>query len=284
MKLSRLAPLLTFTSLFAVGCGGEMAEEEDDLGESDQALLGTNALGINALGINALGINALGINALGINALGINSLSGSALAAIHADTVTGAENRQFLQYTVSCAFTPSQSFNFSWTDSSGVVHNESFPGLLGLAPAWASGPLTDITQQEMMSACLAARTNWYGVTVLISLRSKLSPLRMLPTDQELLDYSYVEGAFWGNLFGANPAVYACYEPSNEARSRAAHRDCAVGHLDANGATVECGIINILGPCSSWCNNLDPHERWYDSCYYPQGQGNNTSAAIAIALP
>jgi hypothetical protein len=279
MHSRSLAPLLTCLAILVVGCGETAIDDSDDedIAETEQAIVSTNALGMNALGMNALGMNALGMNALGMNALGMN-----ALAAIQEDSPLGVQNRQLLEYTVSCALTPSQSFTFSWTDSAGAVHNEAYPGLLGLAPGWATGPITSETEQRMISACLAARTNWYGLTVLISLRSVLAPLRNNPTDQELISFPYVEGAFWGNLFGAYPALYTCFEPGNIARARLAHRDCAAGHLDENGQPVECGIINIVGSCTDVCGNLDPHERWYTACAEPGAPSRQS--AIAVALP
>ena len=52
-------------------------------------------------------------------------------------------------------------------DSTGVVHNESLPGLVGLAPGWATGPL-DTAGQEWVTSCMAARLNAYGVSVMLS--------------------------------------------------------------------------------------------------------------------
>jgi hypothetical protein len=283
-----LTPLLSCLAIIAVGCGETTSHDpDDDIAEAEQAIvsvnaLGANALGANALGANALGANALGANALGANALGANALGANSLAALKAATPTGAQNRQFVQYTVSCALTSSQSYSLSWTDSAGVVHDEVYWGLLGLAPGWVNGPLTDETQQRMVSACLAARTNWYGVTVMISLRSVLDPLRTQPTSQELVAYSHAEGAFWGNIFGPSPALYTCFEAGNVSLARSAYRDCAAGHLDPHGQPVQCGIINIVGSCAERCGSLDPLERWYNACSEPGAPPS--PAVIAVALP
>ena len=99
---------------------------------------------------------------------------------------------------MSCALTPSQSFAFSWTDSSSVIHSESYPGLLGLASSWASSALST-TGQQWVSACLASRVNWYGVHVDISSRGNHTSLGTTHAERTT-DYPVIEGAFFGNLF------------------------------------------------------------------------------------
>ena len=100
-----------------------------------------NALSANALSANALSANALSANALSANALSANALSANSLTSITAPDAVGLLSRQLLKYTVGCALSTTQSFSFSWTDGGNVVHNETYAGVLGLAPAWASGPL-----------------------------------------------------------------------------------------------------------------------------------------------
>lgn len=289
MNRLHLASFFSLLVLFAPGCAEGTDESSDgdgeDVAEAQDSVVGGNALGINALGINALGINALGINALGVNALGVNALGINSLAVLQSDTLDGALGRDLIKYTVSCALTPTHSFAFSWTDAAGTVHAEEYWGLLGIAPGWATGPLTDVTQQRLVSACLASRTNWYGVPVMLSLRSKVDPLRTSVLSAELDAYQHVEGAFWGNLFTATPHLNTCYVSANVNLSRAANRDCAAGHLDANGQPVPCGMINILGDCNDYCSNLDPHERWFNSCVDPGEPGSPSySAVISAALP
>ena len=59
---------------------------------------------------------------------------------------------------------------------------------------------------------------------------------------ELVDYPDVEGAFWGNLFAAQPYINACYNSATVDNSRAYQRDCAAGHLISGSQIVECGVI------------------------------------------
>lgn len=295
MNRAHLIPLFPFLLLLAQGCCPESADDptggdDEEIAEDGAMLtadngLAPNALYPNGLAPNGLAPNGLAPNGLAPNGLAPNGLAPNALAAIQADSPDGALSRQLLQYTVSCALTPDQSFAFSWTDSAGVVHDELYTGLLGIAPGWASAPLTDEAQQRLVSGCLAARTNFYGVTVLISLRSRLDPLRTRVQDPELDAYPHVEGAFFGNLFTATPHVYACHYDPNVSLARSLSRDCAAGHVGADGQVTGCGGIEILGSCDDWCHNLDNHERWYHDCDDPDDPDSGaTGAAVAVALP
>ena len=264
-----------------VGC---MTEPDGaDVGTAQSAVVSDNALSPNALSPNALSPNALSPNALSPNALSPNALSPNGLTALQDPGQGGTLSRALLKYTVSCALTPSQSFSFSWTDASNVVHNETYPGSLGLAPAWATGPL-DLTGQEMVSACLAARTNWYGVEVIISVRSSLDPLKSSLTSAETQAYPHIEGAFWGNLFSSSPRLYACYDPDNVATAQADDRDCAYGYVAANGSLEPCGIIALAGSCHDVCRQLQGP--YYPSCRSNpfHGDDDQTRAVITTALP
>ncbi|WP_433926806.1 hypothetical protein AB3662_28290 [Sorangium cellulosum] len=226
-----------------------------------------NALIPNALIPNALIPNALIPNALIPNALIPNALSQKALGAIRDPGTSGSLSRELLRYIVGCALRPDQSFAFSWTDSNGVVHPETYRGELGLAHWWASFPIAgDTYVQRMMTACLASRANWYGVSVMISLRNNEAP----SLASERTTYTVREGAFWGNVFSTTPYLQACYSPSGVARARQVQRDCAAGHLNVDpvtGATTNqpCGAIEIVGSCDAVCNSVDSVGGFYRGC-------------------
>lgn len=247
--------------LCVAACGGEPDDqdlEDDALAEASDEVLGynaltPNALTPNALTPNALTPNALTPNALTPNALTPNALTPNALSAIQDPAQVGSLARQLLRYTVGCALTPAQSFSFSWTDAAGAVHAETYKGELGLAPIWALGPL-DTVGQEWVSACLAARTNWYGVSVTLSARGPHAALNDIDVT-EFSTYDVEEGTFFGNVFSASPALYACYKSTDVAYARARQRDCSAGHLEADGTVSKCGIINIVGSCDDVCSKL-----------------------------
>ncbi|MGK4008704.1 hypothetical protein WMF31_39215 [Sorangium sp. So ce1036] len=244
-------------SLAAASCGVEGAGRED-VEVRERALLSDNALNMNALNMNALNMNGLELSALSSI-----TLSPDNLAAIRDPGTIGSIARQLVQYAVSCAFSPTQSFSFSWTDSRGVVHNEDYWGQLGLDTNWATKSLSN-AGQKWVSACLAARVNWYGVPVTVSARGSTGGLNVTDAG-ELNTYIFEEGAFFGNIFGAIPVIYACNLPENDAHSRGQYRDCAAGHLMKNGSVQDCGIIQRVGSCSTQCAGLTNSGKYHPHC-------------------
>jgi hypothetical protein len=292
MSLLQMTCLVTTLGALTAACA--TPQPDDELFEEAASAvvnanaLNPNALNPNALNPNALNPNALNPNALNPNALNPNSLSSAALTAITDPGANGAMSRELLKYTVSCALSSSQSFAFSWTDSSSVTHSESYPGLLALATGWASSAL-GTTGQYWVSACLASRVNWYGVHVDISSRGNIAQLGTTYT--EIADYPMIEGAFFGNLFASTPTIYACYNHDNISTSRIWQRDCATGHLNANSTTSSCGILTILGDCSDYCSAIPAYNPMYDNQYYSTCYNSTTrvganlvSQVVTTALP
>lgn len=271
---------------FAVmaGCTVESLPEEEFVETLDEALITENALTSNALTSNALTSNALTSNALTSNALTSNALTSNALAAIQAPNEQGALNREIMRYIVACAFKSTQSFDFTWKDKNNVPHAEHYVGQLGLAPQWRTGKI-NLNGQRMVTACLAAKTNYYGKHVTLSVRSGESPLRLHHHDDELDEFSKVEGAFWGNLWAPKPYINACYNSKNVDNSRDHARDCAVGHELSDGTIEECGIINIVGSCSSVCKKYNSSRGYYEDCRDQPGVSfKRTDLVITTALP
>jgi hypothetical protein len=276
------ATALLFIPFVAAACvapaAGPAGEEKDEESVGEPSL--GAIVGNNALSINALSINALSVNALSVNALSPSALSPGAAASLQNAGEPGRLFRLLVQYTVGCALAATSTFNFSWSESTGTVHNESYHGELGLAVGWATAALDD-TGKQMVSACLAARVNFYGVPVVISMRSQRQPLRDLVGSGERAAYPSIEGAFWGNLFSAAPYLRACHSGPNAAHSRAAQRDCATGHLEAAGGTTPCGMIQLMGSCEDRCVFHSPNQ-YYLHCDDP-GFGR-TQYPITVALP
>ena len=291
--MKRIVVMLCSAMVLVAGCAVDDSDPymEEDSATTESALLNSNALSPNALSPNALSpsalspsaisSNGLSPSALSPNALSPSALTAAALAAIRAPGAAGVLSRQLLSYTVSCALEPAQSFSFTWRDSANVDHPETYTGVLGLASGWAGGPL-GVVGQRWVSACLAARTNWYERTVIISSRGAHPNLRT-QNAQERADYLSEEGAFFGNLFLESPLIYACYKPQSQAHSRSLSRDCAAGHIDSNGNVVECGPIQILGSCADYCAPLDAGGLYYPSCGRVAG-GASIVNVITTFLP
>ncbi len=169
-------------------------------------------------------------------------------------TPEGARARKFLKYAFECAFSPNKQFEFYWEDSDRTVIEEVFVGRSGLAPEWHDAPL-DETGQQWVSACLAARTNFYGKEVEISMRGSAPTLS--GNDEGIGLSPGEEGAFWGNIFLSNPFLKSCYIETNVDYSRDEARECAAGHVKGE-SVVPCGMITMVGPCSEVCDLPTTH--------------------------
>ncbi|WP_437995676.1 hypothetical protein WMF26_31150 [Sorangium sp. So ce185] len=266
----------------------EFVEVEESAAVADNGIL-ANALSPNALSPNGVIPNALSPNALSPNALSPNALAPKALTSIRNPELGGALSRELVRYVVSCALRPDQSFAFSWTDSIGVVHPETYRGELGIADWWMYGPLTDPFYQRWLTACLASRMNWYGKSVRISLRGMTTALGSSSSERSA--YTVREGAFWGNVFSSTPYLHACYSPAGVTRARAMERDCAAGHLSVDpvtGATTAqpCGTLAIVGSCDAVCNQVNADGGYYTGCLDQPvvSPSARTSSVITSFLP
>jgi GLTT repeat (6 copies) len=269
--MRRAAPLLLLSCALASGAAACADASDPGVVNDDDPLTSENGLSSNGLSSNGLSSNGLTSNALSSNALSSNALSSNALViqALRNQSATGDLARMFFRYLISCALGPNHSVSYTWTDSSGTKHTEVNPGGLGLAPGWESGAPTQ-TDKEVISACLAARTNSKGIPVPLSLRGKsISGLSV--TSAERSSYTYGEGAFWGNIFnGINPpALYSC--------SRVAfNAGVSTSQYLAQGrtcTTAGCGIITPVGACytsdsassGQACFDRDSGKDWVSEC-------------------
>jgi hypothetical protein len=270
-------------TLLLAGCGAGSIDSMDEgpSGEVAQEIEVSNAMNPNAMNPNAMNPNAMNPNAMNPNALSPSAMSASAMLALQDPGPAGDLSRQLLKYTVSCALDSTQSFSFSWTDALGAVHDETYPGLLGLATTWATRPL-EVTGQRWVTACLASRVNWYGTPVMLSSRAA-HPNLSTQSAAEQSAFPREEGAFFGNVFTESPAVYACYNASNVAHSHSLFRDCASGHVDAGGAVVDCGPVQVLGDCADYCAPLDAAGLYHPSCASVVG-GSSLVNVVTTYLP
>ncbi len=264
MKRSSKAWLGIVAVVLVSGCGVDLSGRgEEEVAEAEQASVGHNALSMNALSMNALDPDAI--------------------ASLENTGQQGELARAFVLYVVRCALTPSQVFEFSWTDANGFGRHEVYEGELGLAPHWEDEPL-GAQGERMVSACIASRVNYYLTPILVSIRSPHPSLSAVSTN-ELEDYPNVEGTFWGNLWGPEPFIHACYNSATVANSRAHQRDCAAGHLLPDNTIAECGIIDIVGPCSDFCESVGAEQGYHPSCHlHPGVDSTPTSDIITTALP
>jgi uncharacterized protein YjbI with pentapeptide repeats len=163
-----------------------------------------------------------------------------------------AQLKTVLQYAAECALRPDQSVTV--TDWNGQAL--TWQGSLGLADWWNTAPLSPAPAgrpaaagEELVSACLMARSNANGRSVSISLRARPE---LAADPAEAAAYGRHEGAFMGNLFSANPVAKSCSGPGGSGwladpatnAPMTAGRDCA--------ASGTCGF-EYVGSCATVCN-------------------------------
>jgi hypothetical protein len=253
------AMLVVLGTACVIDSGEEPGEPPPDDDASDPIYkLGANKLGANKLGANKLGANKLGANKLGANALATT------------DMMASADSREVFSYIVGCAI-PSGS-SIVAKNAAGVSY--TFPGALGLAPAWATRTPT-VTERRWVSACVLARTNLYGVSVSISLRHDTNVALATSLD-ERTQYTAVEGAFFGDIFATPQAIYACGNRTWSAVGTNSLRMCALSQSGTVGSTTDCGFT-YAGRCATAC--LDTTAP-FGTC---RGGGVTFAEAITINL-
>ena len=188
---------------------------------------------------NRLASNRLASNRLASNRLASNSLSAAALSS--GSLVETEDGREVFSYIVSCALPSGESVTVE--DSAGTEY--TFPGQLGLAPAWATTTPT-IAERRWVTACLLSRTNYYGVPVAISMRGSHPALTTSPGEEEA--FPLAEGTFYGDLFDpAAQSWYACGDSQwTEALGEDAMRLCAISQ---DGVSTMCGFT-YTGVCDA----------------------------------
>lgn len=180
--------------------------------------------------------------------------------------VRTAAGRERLKYLVSCAL-PKQMVVVA---ASGK-RQWRFRGDLAIAPHWNRRALTE-AEERRVSACMFARTNFYGVPVKISLRNEMvdQSAQLAAHDDERRRYPFFEAGFFGNLFGPNIEAYVCNETLSPARrthllrmrrvcSLPGKRDglslcgfamvgaCEAPHLMQNGVDYSADVIKVYLP-------------------------------------
>ena len=175
-----------------------------------------------------------------------------------------AQGREQLKYLANCALAGDLVLT---AESAGERYE--FPGGLGLAPEWHQRAMTE-QEQLWVSACMMARTNFYGIKVLLSMRSDFpsnAPGLQIMSEEDKA-YPLEEATYFGNLFADKPVGYVC-SPEQTAPQRAnfaaQHRVCSL--REANGKTA-CGMVHV-GVCSA--------------ANYNQG-GHQYKASISVFLP
>jgi GLTT repeat-containing protein len=250
-----LALLLTGS----VACGPiESSSEPSSLAHQWQALETDNGLAANGLSANGLSANGLSANGLSANGLSANGLS--QLSFVTWFEQNPAQNDMVMRYVVRCAVPAGESRTY--TDPQTQL-TYTWQGLLGLAPGWASGQVATLEEQQLISACLAAHTNKFGVSVSISVLGQDAQGQLIPfTEEELHGYSRKEACFFGNLFTGEGVFFGVDSPrlhDNESSPRA----CVLSSVEPE-LRNDCAPLTYAGKCKDLCQHVHG-EQFYLEC-------------------
>jgi hypothetical protein len=175
-----------------------------------------------------------------------------------ADLLSTTGGRELLRYLVMCALPSGEALTVQIGTTTRI-----FIGDVGLAPSWISQPL-DADQQRWISACLLARSNALGISVLISI---LGPdPQLASSSQESQDFPVEEGAFYGDIFSAHPEMFACRGSGSADAGGMLYRHCTVAEPAQSGRTL-CGF-SFVGSCAEACSD---NGEVYSGCHGLNGE-------------
>ncbi len=240
----------------ATGCGvAELPYEEQgpDLRTQEQALVEENGLSLNGLSLNGLSLNGLSLNGLSLNGLSTTDFS----TWFNGDP---SHNSRLMRYMVRCAVPAGETRTFT-NPSTGTVY--SWPGLLGLAPNWSSGAPATVAEQQVISACLGAHANNYGLNVSISVLGRDASGSAIPfSSEELSIFSRKESCFFGNVF-TNEGLFGGNDRSALADDESTPRPCGLKGFGAK-SNPACEQVKRIGQCEQYCS-LDATGTYYTNC-------------------
>ncbi len=196
----------------------------------------------NDMSHNRIALNRIALNRIALNRIALNSLDG-----LEADE----GGRELLKYLAQCAL---EDGDILVATHEGIEYE--FPGRLGLAPGWENDGL-GVRKQQLVSACLLAHVNAYGVSVMISVRS----YPLVGADPiERRDYAVYEGTFFGQVFQGESLpllTYACQgdEPAI-ARVQSSDRE----RRACTDPSDDCAIVSV-GRCRDVCEIHDDKHGW-----------------------
>jgi hypothetical protein len=132
----------------------------------------------------------------------------------HPALVSTAEKRELLTYLVRCALPEDIAVYAQHGPDRFTFH-----GRLGLAPRWLYEAMTP-SEERWVSACLLAHVNYFGKSILISLRARQPTVpALMASEDEQRTFTIFEGGFFGNLFLPSPVAYTCQGDRTPAQAR-----------------------------------------------------------------
>lgn len=231
-----------------------------DVGSVQQAVTTENRLALNRLALNRLALNSLALDSLALSEVDDGSFE------LTSELEETQEGREVLKYIAQCAL--------SEGDSLVVEHDgesEELPGLLGLLPGWVEREMS-AGEQRLLSACLLAHVNAFGVSVAISVRAG----SLSYGQDELREYSVYEGTFFGQVFdGELERIYSCQgHAADNAREASEARHMRV----CTDLDDDCGVIS-LGRCRDVCDRFEEDVGWTEC--WADGQRYDETVSVHL---
>jgi hypothetical protein len=238
----------------ASGCGPEGIPPDAAWESQRQELGSTN--GLSANGLSANGLSANGLSANGLSATGLSTSSFSTWFS-----QDPAQADMVMRYVVRCAVPAGETRTYT-NPQTGVRYTWS--GGLGLARGWARGAAPTSLEQQVITACLLAHVNRYGLSIPISVLGRDSQGSVIPfTQSELNTYGVREACFFGNLF-TQEGLFFGVDRRVADETEYLTRACA-GLEDGSGnPATRCAPLTYVGTCASSCVQ-DPKGPFYSGC-------------------
>jgi hypothetical protein len=219
---------MTLAMFVQVACT-DANNDEEEVGDTEQAVLSGNVLSGNVLSGNVLSGNVLSGNVLSGNVLSGNLQLSQELE--------NPDARELLSFIVSCALPAEAHFD---VQVQGQTYG--FDGRHGLAPVWGEdGGSCDEECRSWVSACVISRVNYLGEHVTISIRGKHDELAT--TLSELIKYPFREATYYGDIFASPQEIFACLPPGKNKIPRVC------------GPSLDDCVVDVQGKCEDLCGQL-----------------------------
>jgi hypothetical protein len=162
-----------------------------------------------------------------------------------------------MKYLARCSLPANETLSYNYA---GVDY--SWDGGLGLAPTWTSGQQIPESEQQLVSACLAASANAFGVHVDIAILGQYANGTPIAVgSDELSQFPLTEGCFFGNLFQGDGVFSGNDRPMGASGAENSLRVCSLP--DSAGGS-NCAPIQYSGDCRDLCK-ADANNLYFPTC-------------------
>jgi hypothetical protein len=257
---SRVVALAVLMGTVACGTVGDgVTESGESLGTQGQELGAVNGITVNGITVNGITVNGITVNGITVNGITVNGMATSEFSTWFAQNME--QNATLMSYLVKCAVPAGQSRSFR-DRVSGKTY--TWPGSLGLAPGWANGHAINEAEQQIISACLAAHINKYGIHVPLSILGRTATQEPISySAEELQTFNRREGCFFGNLF-TGEGIFAGADRGSLFDEESSLRACAL--TSSQDGSSACAPMVHVERCEDFCT-LDSSGLFYTQCTY-----------------